>query len=115
VAEGEAPSVDELAEQLAALKVVDFLVSSASTLVAIAFGKLDAGHADEARLAIEALRGLLPALEGSMPKQTGKDLHQALASLQLAYASAVSARPDSAPQHDDAPAAAAGPDEPDPD
>jgi len=110
VAEGGAPSVDEIAAQLAALKVSDFLLSSASTLVALAFGKLDGGQPDEARLAIEALRGLLPAFEGSIPEQAGKELHQALASLQLAYASAVSA-----PKHDDAPGAAAGPDEPEPD
>ena len=110
MAEGSAPSVDEIAAQLAALKVSDFLLSSASTLVALAFGKLDGGQPDEARLAIEALRGLLPTLEGSIPEQAGKDLHQALASLQLAYASAVSA-----PKQDDAPGAAAGPDEPEAD
>jgi hypothetical protein len=110
VAEGETPTAEELAQQLAALKVSDFLVSSASTLVALAFGKLDAGQPEEARLAIEALRALLPPLEGAIPEQTGKDLHQALAGLQLSYASLVSG-----PKHDDAPAAAAGPDEPDPD
>lgn len=87
------PSAEELAQQLAEFKIEDFLVSSASTLVAIAFGKLDVGKPGEARLAIEALRALLPALEGSIPEQTGKDLHQALASLQLAYASAVSSAP----------------------
>jgi hypothetical protein len=119
VAEGDAPSIDELAAQLAALKVSDFLVSSASTLVALAYGKLDAGQPDEVRLAIEALRGLLPALDGAIPEQTGKDLHQALAGLQLAYASAVTApagpAPNDSAQQDDAPGAAAGPDEPDPD
>ncbi len=86
-----APSAEELAAQLAAFKVEDFLVSSASTLVAIAFAKLDLGKPDEARLAIEALRALLPAIEGSLAEQTAKDLHQALASLQLSYASAVDA------------------------
>jgi hypothetical protein len=115
VAEGAAPTAEELAAQLAALKVADFLVSSASTLVALAFGKLDAGQADEARLAIEALRGLVPALEGSIPDQTEKDLRQAVASLQLAYASAVSSSGASAAEDDDTPAAAAGPDEPEAD
>jgi hypothetical protein len=108
VAEGDAPSVEELAEQLAAFKVDDFLVSSASTLIAIAFGKLDVGKPEEARLGIEALRALMPVLEPTIPETTKRDLHQALANLQLAYASAVS------PKHDDAPPAA-GADEPDPD
>jgi hypothetical protein len=108
VAEGETPSVDELAEQLAAFKVDDFLVSSASTLTAIAFGKLDVGKPEEAHLAIEALRALLPVFEPVIPETTRRDLHQALANLQLAYAAAVS------PKHDDPPAAAQA-DEPDPD
>ena len=108
MAEGETPSVEELAEQLAAFKVDEFLVSSASTLIAIAFGKLDVGKPEEARLGIEALRALLPVLEPVIPETTRRDLHQALANLQLAYASAVSAK------HDDPPAAA-GADETEPD
>jgi hypothetical protein len=108
VAEPETPSVEELAQQLAAFKVDDFLVSSASTLTAIAFGKLDVGKPDEARLAIDALRALLPVLEPVIPETTKRDLHQALANLQLAYASAVSTKQDDAP-------APAGADEPDPD
>ncbi len=145
MAEGETPTVEELADQLAAFKVDDFLVSSASTLVAIAFGKLDVGKPEEAQLAIEALRALLPVLGPAAPEQTRRDLQQALANLQLAYAAAVSAPQepapedsppqepapedsppqdsapqdsapqDSAPQDDDPPAAAAGPDQPDPD
>ena len=113
MAEGSPPGADDIAAQLAALKVSDFLVSSASTLVALAYGKLDAGQPDEARLAIESLRALLPALEGAVPEQTGKDLRQALAGLQLSYASKVAAPKPSA-EDDDAPAPAAGPDEPDP-
>jgi hypothetical protein len=119
VAEAGPPGADEIAAQLAALKVSDFLVSSASTLVALAYGKLDAGQPDEARLAIESLRALLPALEDAVPEQTGKDLRQALARLQLSYASKVSTKDEPMPkdsaEDDDAPAAAAGPDEPDAD
>jgi hypothetical protein len=118
VAEQGAPTADELAAQLAALKVSDFLFSSASTLVALGYGKLDARQPDEARLAIESLRALLPALEGAIPEQTAKDLRQALASLQFSYASAIAGPGQPAGesgQHDDAPAADAGPEESDPD
>jgi hypothetical protein len=118
VAEEGQPTADELAAQLAALKVADFLVSSASTLVGLAYAKLDTAQADEARLAIESLRALLPALEGSIPDQTARDLRQALASLQLSYASAVAGpgQPlDESRQDDDAPTPAAGPEEVDPD
>ncbi len=121
MAEGGALSAEQLAEQLAALKVEDFLVSSASTLVAIAFGKLDVGKPEEARLAIEALRALLPVLEPAVAEQTRRDLQQALANLQLAYAAAVSApqgqepATNSAAEDDDPSAPAAGPDEPDSD
>ena len=74
----------------------------------LAFGKLEVGKPEEARLGIEALRAWMPVLEPVIPGTTKRDLQQALANLQLAYAAAVS------PKHDDTPPAA-GADEPDPD
>ena len=44
---------------------------------------------DQARLAIEALRALVPVLEGSVPDDAIRDFNQVVANLQLAYASAV--------------------------
>ena len=43
---------------------------------------------DQARLAIEALRALLPVLEGSATEELIRDFKQVTANLQLAYADA---------------------------
>ena len=43
---------------------------------------------DEARLAIEALRALLPVLEGAAPEGLVRDFKQVTSNLQLAYADA---------------------------
>src|SRR5436309_930087 len=50
---------------------------------------------DQARLAIEALRALVPVLEGSVPHEALGDFNQVLANLQLAYASAAAEAGDS--------------------
>jgi hypothetical protein len=84
----ETPSVDELIEQIRAVKVGEFLVATASTLASLAYGKLDAGELDDARVGIDALRALLPVLQGQIPDEQRRDLEQAVANLQLAYASA---------------------------
>jgi hypothetical protein len=44
----------------------------------------------QAKLAIDALQTLVPVLEGSAPEEAMRDFGQVLASLQLAYATAVS-------------------------
>ena len=45
------------------------------------------------RLAIEALRALVPVLKGALPDELVRDFEQVTANLQLAYAEAVAAPP----------------------
>jgi hypothetical protein len=83
------PTLDEQrqAEQLIKqLKVSDLLVGTLASLVQLGYAKLGEGEVDEARLAIEALRTLLPVLEGSASPDAIRELRQATANLQLAYA-----------------------------
>jgi hypothetical protein len=94
VAEEEKPeelSPDELFEQIRALKVSDLLLSTISTVAQLGYAKLDpAGRdLDQAKLAIESLRALVPVLEGSVPEDVVRDFNQVTANLQLAYAKAV--------------------------
>ena len=78
------------AEQLIKqLRVSDLLIGTLASLVQLGYAKLGEGEADEARLAIEALRALLPVLEGAAAEDAIRDLRQATANLQLAYASKV--------------------------
>ena len=75
------------AEQLIRqLKVSDLLIGTLASLVQLGYGKLGEGEAEETRLAIEALRALVPVLEGAVPPEAIRDLRQATANLQLAYA-----------------------------
>jgi hypothetical protein len=75
------------AEQLIKrLGVSDLLIGTLASLVQLGYAKLGEGEADEARLAIEALRALLPVLEGAAAEDAIRDLRQATANLQLAYA-----------------------------
>jgi hypothetical protein len=91
----EEPSQEQLLEQLEAelrkLKVSDVLVQTVFTLSSLGFQKLgDEGRdLEQARLAIEALRGLVQVLEGSLPAEAIRDFNQTVANLQLAYAKAV--------------------------
>jgi hypothetical protein len=79
------PSVEELMQQIRALKLGDFLLSTAVTLASLAYGKLEAAELDEARLGIDALAALVPLVEGDAKR----DLGQTLTNLRLAYAGAV--------------------------
>ena len=87
---------DEVAEQelldaLRQLKVSDLLVQTLSTVSSLAFHRLGEEHRDleQVRLSIEALRALVPVLEGSVPPELVRDFEQVTANLQLAYAAAV--------------------------
>jgi len=90
------PSEAELLEQLEAelrkLKVSDVLVQTVFTLSSLGFQKLgeDRRDLEQAQLAIESLRALVPLLERSLPPEAIRDLNQTIANLQLAYAKAVS-------------------------
>lgn len=91
----ELPSEDELRQQLEdelrRLKVSDVLVQTIYTLSSLGYRRLTAEDRDldQARLAIEALRALVPVLEGAVPEEVIRDFNQVRANMQLAYAKAV--------------------------
>ena len=80
------PSDSELVEELRKARVADLLVHTCSLLASLAFGKHapDLRDLDDARLAIDALKALVPIL----PEERRPDLQQVLTNLQLAYADA---------------------------
>jgi hypothetical protein len=82
----EAISAEELLRQL---RVADLLLGTVASLVQVATARLAEGETGEARLAIEALRALGPVLREALPADATRDLDQAVANLQLAFASAV--------------------------
>lgn len=86
---GAAPSADELIAELRKAKVSDLLLQTCSVLASLGYGKLapDVRDLEQARLAIEALKALAPLLEEG-PR---RDVQQAVASLQLAFADAAAA------------------------
>ena len=82
--------LQQLEEELKKLKVSDLLVQTLYTVSSLGYRKLseEDRDLDEARLAIEALRALLPVLEGSAPDELVRDFRQVTSNLQLAYADA---------------------------
>lgn len=92
--EEERPSdeqlVQQLEEELKKLKVSDLLVQTLYTVSSLGYQKLSAENRDldQARLAIEALRALLPVLEREVGEEAVRDFKQVTANLQLAYADA---------------------------
>jgi hypothetical protein len=90
--EQQLPSEDELREALSKVAVSDILVNALSAAASIAFARLSAETRDhdQVRLAIESLRALDPVLrEAGVDEAVVRDLEQARANLQLAYAKAV--------------------------
>jgi hypothetical protein len=93
------PSEEEVAarleEELRRLRVSDLLVQTLYTVSSLGYQKLTAEHRDlpQARLAIEALRALLPVLEGEVPEEVRRDFGQVVANMQLAFADAVRQEP----------------------
>jgi hypothetical protein len=88
------PSEEELLEQLeeefAKLNVADVLVQTVFTVSSLGYRSLGEEHRDldQARLAIEALRVLVPVMKDSLPAEVTRDLDQLVANMQLAYANA---------------------------
>ena len=88
------PSDDELLkqleEELQTLKVSDLLFQTLYTVSSLGYRRLaeQDRDLDQARLAIEALRALVPVLEGSASDELVRDFRQVTANLQLAYADA---------------------------
>ena len=88
------PSDEELVRQLEAelqkLKVSDLLVQTLYTVSSLGYRRLSDEHRDleQARQAIEALRALMPVLEGTVGEELIRDFKQVTSNLQLAYADA---------------------------
>lgn len=72
----------QLEEQLKSIRVEDVLVQTAVTLVNLAARRLDEGDRDQSRLAIDAVRALMPLC----PDEVQSALREPLSQLQLAWA-----------------------------
>ena len=83
--------LEQLEEELKKLKVSDVLVQTVFTVSSLGFRRLseEDRDLDQARLAIEALRAVVPLLKGTVPEQVSKDFEQMVANMQLAYAKTV--------------------------
>ena len=92
MAEGEPPTEEELREALDRVSVADVLLQALTATASLGFRRVSPEARDlaQARLAIETLRALEPVLrEGGVDEAVVRDLEQARANLQLAYAKAV--------------------------
>jgi hypothetical protein len=80
----------QVEDELRKLKVSDLLVQMLYTVSSLGYRKLSAEDRDldQAKLAIESLRALLPVLEGAVPEDVLRDFRQVTSNLQLAYADA---------------------------
>ena len=85
MAEGRA-AAQELFKQL---EVSDFLLGTLASLVQLGYAKLDEGEKEQTRVAIDALRALTARARRRGAAEAVRDLRQATANLQLAYASKV--------------------------
>jgi hypothetical protein len=89
------PTEQELAdryrEELKRVKVSDLVAQTLFTISSLGYHKLSPEGRDlgQARLAIEAMRALVPVLEGEAPEEVLRDFKQVVANMQLAYADAV--------------------------
>ena len=87
------PGLDDLMQAFREIEVGQFLLTTVSTMASLAYGKLEQGELEQAKAAIEAIRALLPVLEGQVEADLLRDFGQALANLQVAYADAASGPP----------------------
>jgi hypothetical protein len=87
--ESEQELVEQLQAELSRLKVSDLLVQTVYTISSLGYHRLSGENKDleQARLAIEALKALLPVLQGTVADEVVRDFNQVLANMQLAYAS----------------------------
>ncbi len=88
--ESEQELIAELQAELRQLKVSDLLLQTVYTVSSLGYHRLSGEDKDleQAQLAIEALKALLPVLEGAVPDETLRDFNQVVANMQLAYAAA---------------------------
>ena len=92
MADEHVPTEEEIREALARVGVADVLVDALTAAISLGYHRLspEALDLDQTRLAIESVRALEPVLrENGVPAELVRDLEQARANLQLAYASAV--------------------------
>jgi hypothetical protein len=84
--------IQQLEEELKKVKVSDLLVQTLYTVSSLGYGRLSAENRDleQAKLAIDAMRALIPVLADSVPEEVVRDFNQVTANMQLAYAQAVS-------------------------
>ena len=94
--ESEQELVEQLQAELSRLKVSDLLLQTVYTISSLGYHRLSGENKDleQARLAIEALKALLPVLEGAVPAEAVRDFNQVLANMQLAYAAAAAEEPE---------------------
>ena len=86
------PSEEELRDALDKIGVADILLNALSAAASIGFRRVSPETRDleQVKLAIEALRAIDPVLrEAGVDEAIVRDLEQARANLQLAYAAAV--------------------------
>jgi hypothetical protein len=83
-------TAEELLEQIRQLKVSDVLLSTLTTVAQLGYAKLEPESRDleQARLAIESMRALVPVLEGSVPEEVLASFRSVLSNLQLAFVKA---------------------------
>ena len=95
MADDEERLIEEIQAELAKLKVSDLLLQTLYSVSSLGYHRLSPEGRDleQARLAIEALRALVPVLEGAVAEDALRDFNQVLANLQLAYASAAAEEP----------------------
>jgi hypothetical protein len=91
----EARLAEQLAEELAKLRVEDVLVGALIQVSSIGYRRLgltdetkEERDLEQVRLAIETMRALTPVLENIVPDELIRDFDQSVANLQLAYAKA---------------------------
>jgi hypothetical protein len=84
--------IRQLEEELKRVKVSDLLVQTLYTISSLGYSRLGTENRDleQAKLAIETMRALVPVLEGSVQADVIGDFNQVTANMQLAYAKAVS-------------------------
>jgi hypothetical protein len=97
VSESEEQVARELAEELRKLKVEDVLISVLIQISAIGYRRLglteeskDDRDLQQAKLAIDTMKALMPVLGEVVPADLIRDFEQSVANLQLAYATAAS-------------------------
>ena len=90
-APGERELLEQLEAELRKLKVGDVLAQTVYTVSSLGWRRLAPGDErdlEQARLAIDSLRALVPVLEQALPPETIRDFSQVVTNMQLAYAKA---------------------------